>query len=119
MVARSPSWRNHDPASRRRPARAARRRSRRRRRPRPAGRTRAGSGDVPFRDPALPIDTRVDDLVGRLTLDEKVALMIERAAPVERLGIPAFPWWNEALQSARSATGRRLPASREPVTFPS
>jgi beta-glucosidase len=56
-----------------------------------------------FRDPALPIDARIDDLVGRLTLDEKVSLMIERAAPVERLGIPAFPWWNEALHGVARA----------------
>ncbi len=58
---------------------------------------------LPFRDPALPVEKRVDDLVGRLTLDEKVSLMIERAAPVERLGIPAFPWWNEALHGVARA----------------
>jgi beta-glucosidase len=59
--------------------------------------------EMPFRDPALPTEKRVDDLVGRLTLDEKVSLMIERAAPVERLGIPAFPWWNEALHGVARA----------------
>src|SRR5512143_1310890 len=58
---------------------------------------------LPFRDPALPLDERVDDLVGRLTLDEKVSLMIERAAPVERLEIPAFPWWSEALHGVARA----------------
>jgi beta-glucosidase len=62
-----------------------------------------GPPTLPFRDPALPIEKRVDDLVGRLTLDEKVSLMIERAAPVERLGIPAFPWWNEALHGVARA----------------
>ena len=59
--------------------------------------------DLPFRDPALPVEQRIDDLVGRLTLDEKVSLMIERAAPVERLGIPQFPWWNEALHGVARA----------------
>ena len=58
---------------------------------------------VPFRNPDLPIDARVDDLLGRLTLDEKVGLMIERAAGVERLGIPKFPWWNEALHGVARA----------------
>jgi beta-glucosidase len=61
--------------------------------------------DLPFRDPDLPVEKRVDDLLGRLTLDEKVSLMIERAAPVERLGIPEFPWWGEALHGV-ARTGR-------------
>ncbi|OFW08399.1 MAG: glucan 1,4-alpha-glucosidase [Acidobacteria bacterium RIFCSPLOWO2_02_FULL_67_36] len=62
-------------------------------------------GALPFRNPDLPIEQRIDDLIGRLTLDEKVSLMIERAAPVERLGIPAFPWWNEGLHGV-ARTGR-------------
>jgi beta-glucosidase len=53
--------------------------------------------ELPFRDPDLPLEERLEDLLGRLTLQEKIGLMIERAEPVERLGIPAFPWWNEAL----------------------
>ena len=61
------------------------------------------SADLPFRNPALPVEQRIDDLVRRLTLDEKVALMVERAAPVERLGIPKFPWWNEALHGVARA----------------
>jgi len=58
---------------------------------------------LPFRDPDLPVETRVDDLLARLTLDEKVSLMVERAAPVDRLGIPRFPWWNEALHGVARA----------------
>jgi len=61
--------------------------------------------DLPFRNPDLPVERRVDDLVGRLTLDEKVSLMIERADAVERLGIPRFPWWGEALHGV-ARTGR-------------
>ncbi|HEX9187570.1 MAG TPA: glycoside hydrolase family 3 C-terminal domain-containing protein, partial [Vicinamibacteria bacterium] len=60
---------------------------------------------MPFRNPDLPMEQRVDDLLGRLTLDEKVSLMIERARPVERLGIPPFPWWGEALHGV-ARTGR-------------
>lgn len=59
--------------------------------------------DLPFRDPDLPMERRVDDLVGRLTLEEKVSLMVERGAPIARLGIPAFPWWNEALHGVARA----------------
>ena len=58
---------------------------------------------LPFRDPDLPLEQRVDDLLSRLTLEEKVSLMIERAEPVERLGIPEYNWWNEALHGVARA----------------
>ena len=56
-----------------------------------------------FHNSSLPIETRVDDLVSRLTLDEKVLQMMENAPAIDRLGIPAYNWWNEALHGvARS-----------------
>lgn len=51
----------------------------------------------PFRDPQLPVEQRVEDLVSRLTLEEKVKQMLNSTPPVERLGIPAYNWWNECL----------------------
>src|SRR3990170_8178752 len=45
----------------------------------------------------LPIEKRVDDLVGRLTLEEKVKQMLNATPAVPRLGIPAYDWWNEVL----------------------
>jgi beta-glucosidase len=57
----------------------------------------------PFRNPDLPIDARIDDLLARLTLEEKVSLMVERAAAIDRVGIPRFPWWNEALHGVARA----------------
>src|ERR1700677_2869185 len=63
---------------------------------------------MPFRNPALSIEQRVDDLVGRMTLEEKVSQMIDRAAAIPRLDVPAYNWWNEGLHGvARSgyATG--------------
>ncbi|MFE9017172.1 glycoside hydrolase family 3 C-terminal domain-containing protein [Streptomyces sp. NPDC007808] len=51
----------------------------------------------PFRDPALPWDKRVDDLLQRLTLDERIALLHQYAPSVERLGIASFRTGTEAL----------------------
>ena len=53
--------------------------------------------EFPFRNPDLPLDERVQDIISRLTLEEKVQLMKHAAPAVPRLGIPAYNWWNEAL----------------------
>ncbi|MCB2409723.1 glycoside hydrolase family 3 C-terminal domain-containing protein [Hymenobacter lucidus] len=59
--------------------------------------TAVTSADLLFRNPDLPIDQRVEDLVGRLTLPEKVSQMLNASPAIDRLGIPAYNWWNEAL----------------------
>ncbi|WP_171055320.1 MULTISPECIES: glycoside hydrolase family 3 protein [unclassified Nonomuraea] len=51
----------------------------------------------PFRDPALPLSARIDDLMRRLTLEEKTGLLHQYQAPVERLGVGAFRTGTEAL----------------------
>ena len=53
--------------------------------------------DYPFQNPALSINTRVNDLVSRLTLEEKVNQMLNSTPAIERLGIPPYDWWNESL----------------------
>ena len=53
--------------------------------------------DYRFRDTTLPIDVRVNDLISRLTLDEKIAFLEHQNPAVERLGIKPYSWWNEAL----------------------
>jgi len=50
-----------------------------------------------FRNSQLPIEQRVEDLVSRLTLEEKVKQMLNSTPAIERLGIPAYDWWNECL----------------------
>jgi beta-glucosidase len=59
--------------------------------------------DIPFWDPDLSIEARVDDLVSRLTLDEKAGQMLHEAPEIPRLGIPAYNWWNEGLHGVARA----------------
>ncbi|HEX7334355.1 MAG TPA: glycoside hydrolase family 3 C-terminal domain-containing protein [Pyrinomonadaceae bacterium] len=56
-----------------------------------------------FRNPNLPIQARVDDLVARMTLEEKVLQMQNAAPAIERLGIPQYEWWNEGLHGVARA----------------
>ena len=57
----------------------------------------------PYKDPSLPIEKRVDDLVSRMTLEEKISQMMNAAPPIERLDIPEYDWWNEALHGVARA----------------
>ena len=50
-----------------------------------------------YLNPALPINVRVNDLVSKLTLEEKVSQMLNSTPAIDRLGIPAYDWWNECL----------------------
>ena len=56
-----------------------------------------------YKNPNLPIERRVNDLVSRMTLEEKVLQMQNAAPAIERLGIPAYDWWNEALHGVARA----------------
>lgn len=58
---------------------------------------------APYLDPALPLEQRVNDLVSRLTLEEKVAQMQDVAPAIPRLNIPAYNWWNEGLHGVARA----------------
>src|SRR5688572_31339793 len=51
----------------------------------------------PMWNTKLSIEQRVNDVVKRLTLEEKVAQMLNTAPAIPRLGIPAYDWWNEVL----------------------
>ncbi len=59
--------------------------------------------DFPFLNPELSIKERVDDLVGRMTLDEKIGQMVNEAPAIKRLGIPEYNWWNECLHGVARA----------------
>jgi beta-glucosidase len=57
----------------------------------------------PFQNPDLPFEHRVNDLVSRMTLDEKVSQMLFNAPAINRLGIPEYNWWGEALHGVARA----------------
>src|SRR5215213_7827564 len=56
-----------------------------------------------YLNPRLPVSRWAEDLVTRKTLEEKVAQMMNKAPAVERLGVPAYDWWNEALHGVAYA----------------
>jgi len=64
----------------------------------------------PYLDPSLPLEQRVNDLVARLTLEEKISQMQDVAPAIPRLQIPAYNWWNEGLHGvARSGNATVFP----------
>src|SRR6188768_285408 len=65
---------------------------------------------LPYQNESLPFETRVADLVGRMTLEEKVQQMKDVAPAIPRLGVPEYNWWNEALHGvARSGLATSFP----------
>src|SRR5881296_3876928 len=56
-----------------------------------------------YLDPSLPLEQRVNDLVSRMTLEEKVSQMQDVAPAIPRLSIPAYNWWNEGLHGVARA----------------
>ena len=57
----------------------------------------------PFQNTSLSTDERVNDLVSRMTLQEKADQLLYTAPAIPRLGIPAYNWWNEALHGVARA----------------
>ena len=72
---------------------------------------RATTAQTPrYLDVSAPVEERVADLVGRMTLEEKVAQMADVAPAIARLGVPEYNWWNEALHGvARSGLATVFP----------
>jgi beta-glucosidase len=69
----------------------------------PAAVAQAPSSEPAYRNPALPIEKRVDDLVSRMTLEEKVSQLENSAPAIPRLGVPSYNWWNEGLHGVARA----------------
>ena len=66
-----------------------------------------------YKDNSLSPEERAEDLVKQLTLEEKITLMMDHSAGIDRLGIKTYNWWNEALHGiARSGLATVFP---EPI----
>ena len=72
----------------------------------------AAESDLPFRDPDLPVAKRVEDLIGRFTVEEKISQLMMASPAIPRLDIPEYDWWNEALHGvARNGIATVFPQS--------
>ena len=79
-----------------------------------AGMAQTLAAAEPFRDPNLPLERRVDDLVSRLTLDEKIGMLAQGQPAIPRLGIKAFTNFTEGLHGLGWVRGGGVTAT----TFP-
>ena len=61
------------------------------------------SDQPPYKNPSLPLEQRVNDLVSRMTTEEKISQLGHTADAVPRLGIPEYNWWNEGLHGVARA----------------
>ena len=69
----------------------------------PAGLLCAQNSAPVYRDPAQPLEKRIEDLIGRMTLEEKTSMMSNATPGIPRLGIPKYDWWSEALHGVANA----------------
>ena len=64
---------------------------------------------LPYQNANLSAEARANDLLSRLTQEEKTKLMMDTSPAIARLGIPQFQWWNEALHGVgRNGSGAGL-----------
>ena len=56
-----------------------------------------------YMDSSKPIDARVDDLIKRMTLEQKASQLVNQARAIPELNIPAYDWWSEALHGVANA----------------
>ena len=56
-----------------------------------------------YLDPSQPIDARVDDLIHRMTLEQKASQLVNQARAIPDLQVPAYDWWSEALHGVANA----------------
>ena len=55
------------------------------------------SGKPTYFNPSKPLEERIEDLISRMTLEEKIPQLLNDAISIERLEIPKYNWWSECL----------------------
>jgi beta-glucosidase len=65
--------------------------------------TETAKYEYPFQNPHLSFEERAADLLGRMTLEEKISQLNYESQAVDRLGVPAYNWWNECLHGVARA----------------
>jgi beta-glucosidase len=61
------------------------------------------SASPAYLNPALPVNVRVDDLLSRMTLEEKASQLVNQSRAIPRLHVPEYDWWSEALHGVANA----------------
>ena len=56
-----------------------------------------------YKDPKAPMEKRADDLLSRMTLEEKISQLMNDSVAIPRLDVPAYNWWNESLHGVARA----------------
>jgi hypothetical protein len=56
-----------------------------------------------YKNPSAALDHRVEDLLGRMTLEEKISQLMNDSPAIERLDVPRYNWWNESLHGVARA----------------
>lgn len=73
--------------------------------------TEVRAQELPYQNPNNSAEVRAEDLLKRLTLKEKCSLMMDLSPAIERLNVPAFAWWSEALHGVgRNGIGTIFPS---------
>ena len=68
-----------------------------------ASAAQAQQNDKPWLNPALPTDQRVDALISKMTLEQKVGQMRDHSPAIPELDVPKYDWWNEGLHGVAFA----------------
>jgi beta-glucosidase len=67
------------------------------------GQQGSAEANAPYMNPTLPMEQRVDDLISRMTVEEKASQLVNQARAIPRLNVPAYDWWSEALHGVANS----------------
>src|SRR5579859_5859898 len=68
-----------------------------------SGQTAQAARPALYLDPSQPVDARVNDLLSRMTLEEKASQLVNQSRAIQRLQVPEYDWRSEALHGVAGA----------------